>query len=157
MKRGGPLKRKTPLRQRRASGPDTEREPRPMALAPTLRPVSRGTYGGSTKAAAPKQKPHRSQKLRDSANGEPCLVALPGCTRDPRMTIWSHYRGSAGGKAGARKSDDICGAYACTYCDAVYDGQRPRPPGLTKEDVDRLWLEGHIRSLVRLAQKGLLG
>lgn len=42
------IRRKTPLRQRRTSGPDTEMEPRPMAMMPTVRPVSRGTYGGST-------------------------------------------------------------------------------------------------------------
>lgn len=42
------MKRRTPLRQSRASGPDTEREPRPMALVPTARPLHRGTYGGGT-------------------------------------------------------------------------------------------------------------
>jgi hypothetical protein len=48
------------------------------------------------------------------------------------------------------------GGYACTYCDAVYDGQTPRPDGMTKADVDLAWLEGHVRSLVRLQQKGLI-
>lgn len=121
-------------------------------------PLHRGLIAAAQDRARPipKSEPHRSQKLRDSARGEDCTVRIPGCPADPEKTIWSHYRGSAGGKAGARKSDDICGAYACTYCDAVYDGQAPRPAGLTKEDVDRLWLEGHIRSLVRVKEKGLL-
>lgn len=151
-----PLRRTKPLRStRKSGGPDREREPKPYAK-PSVQPLHKGTYSGGLAGAVPKDKPHRSQKLRDSAKGEPCLVVIPGCPQDPEQTIWSHYRGTAGGKACARKSDDICGAYACTYCDAVYDGQRQRPEGLTKEDVDRLWLEGHIRSLVRAKEKGLL-
>jgi hypothetical protein len=117
-----------------------------------------GVYSLADTRAQPvlKDAPVRSTKLRESANGEDCTVRLPGCPADPAQTIWSHYRGSAGGKGGAIKSTDIAGAFACTYCDAVYDGQRPRPDGMTKEAVDLAWHEGHIRSLVRLGQKGLL-
>jgi hypothetical protein len=106
--------------------------------------------------AVPKDDLLRSEKLMRSAKGEDCLVRIPGCPSDPEMTIWSHYRGSAGGKGRGIKSTEIAGAYACTYCDAVYDGQRPRPAGMSKEDVDLAWLEGHIRSLVRLGAKGLV-
>jgi hypothetical protein len=56
----------------------------------------------------------------------------------------------------ATKSFDLCGAYACTACDAVYDGQMKRPAGMTKADVDLDWLIGHIRSLTILEQDGLL-
>jgi hypothetical protein len=117
-----------------------------------------GVYSLADTRAQPVEKdaPIRSTKLRQSANGEDCTVRLPGCPCDPAKTIWSHYRGSAGGKGGAIKSTDVAGAYACTYCDAVYDGQTPRPAGMTKDDVDLAWHEGHIRSLVRLGQKGLL-
>ena len=94
--------------------------------------------------------------IRRSAKGENCLVRIPGiCTHNPETVIWSHYRGSAGGKGLSHKSDDLCGAYCCTACDAVYDGQRRRPPGMTKAEVDMAWLQGHIRSLVRLKEKGL--
>jgi hypothetical protein len=138
-------------RRKPAHEPAAEREPRPMAKLE--RSVS---YAGTTGPAVPKDSPVRSTKLRESAEGEVCLVRLPGCPGNPLMTIWSHYRGSAGGKGGAIKSTDIAGTYACTYCDAVYDGQRPRPDGMTKADVDLAWHEGHIRSLVRMGQKGLL-
>ena len=95
--------------------------------------------------------------IRKSAKGEGCLVRIPGvCTFRPETVIWSHYRGSAGGKGLSHKSDDICGAYCCTACDAVYDGQAKRPKGMTKDTVDLVWLQGHIRSLVRLAEKGLI-
>ncbi|MGA7781109.1 MAG: nuclease domain-containing protein [Paraburkholderia sp.] len=105
----------------------------------------------------PKELTYRNQKIRDSARDEDCLVRLPGaCLFDPRATIWSHYRGGAGGKAGALKADDLAGAYACTACDAVYDGQRPPPAGMTYADVVLAWHEGHIRSIVRLHAKGVL-
>lgn len=96
-------------------------------------------------------------RIRQSARGEDCLVRIPGvCRRDPAYTIWSHYRGLAGGKGMGIKSIDLCGAYACTACDMLYDGQTKRPAGMTKVDVDLAWLQGHIRSLVRLAEKGLV-
>jgi hypothetical protein len=137
-----------------------ERERNLSSLCQPSRSLHRGVMGGSVhavEAKAPvKAKPHRSQKLRDSARGEACLVRLPGCPGNPEQTIWSHYRGSAGGKGVSTKAGDVCGAYACTYCDGVYDGQIQRPAGMTKDEVDRLWLEGHIRSLVRAHEKGLV-
>lgn len=97
------------------------------------------------------------KKLRQSARGEDCLVRLPGvCTHDPETVIWSHYRGLAGGKGMLIKSIDLAGAYCCTACDAVYDGQRRPPPGMNRDAVELAWLQGHIRSLVRAAWKGAL-
>ncbi len=115
-----------------------------------------GGTTGPAPAARQKTPGKVRQAIRDSARGEACTVRLPGCPSDPEQTIWSHYPGAAGGKGGQTKSHDACGCYACTYCDAVVDGQRPRPEGLTREAVMLAWHEGHMRSLVRLAQKGLL-
>jgi hypothetical protein len=96
-------------------------------------------------------------KLRESARGESCLVRIPGvCTYDPATVILSHYRGQSGGKGMGIKSNDLCSAYACTACDAVYDGQRKRPLGMTKEEVDLAWHQGHIRTLVRMREKGVI-
>jgi hypothetical protein len=103
-----------------------------------------------------KPKDDMASKITKSAKGEECLVRIPGCSSDPAMTIWSHFRGLAGGKGMGIKSVDAAGAYACTYCDGVYDGQIKRPEGMTKEDVDLSWFMGHIRSLVKLVAKGLL-
>jgi hypothetical protein len=151
MLRRSPLKRsgfKRPMRHE----PQVDREPRPMA-----RLANAPNYSGSVSGiAVQKESPIRSKAIRESAKGEGCTVRIPGCPSDPLQTIWSHYRGSAGGKGGAIKASDVCGCYACTYCDSVYDGQHPRPDGMTKEAVDLAWHEGHIRSLVRLHQKGLL-
>jgi hypothetical protein len=105
----------------------------------------------------PKVSTYRNAKIRDSARGKDCLMLLPGiCLRDPATTIWSHYRGSAGGKARGLKADDLCGCYACTACDAVYDGQRPRPRGMSIEYVELSWHVGHIKSIVILHADGLI-
>lgn len=96
------------------------------------------------------------QSVRDSARGEDCLVRLHGCPGDPAMTIWSHNRHQRAGKGGAIKAIDLNGAYCCTHCDAIYDGQRPLPAGVTREQVELAWFMAHAESLVRLAQKGLV-
>lgn len=98
----------------------------------------------------------KDQRIRDSARNEECLVRIPGCPGDPAMTIWSHATLKAADKGLGLKALDLCGAYACTYCDAVVDGQRRPPPGYTREEALRDWFFGHMRSLVRLRQKGLV-
>jgi hypothetical protein len=54
------------------------------------------------------------------------------------------------------KAIDLCGAYCCTACDAVVDGQAKPPAGYTKQDVTVAWFHGHLRSLVILKNKGLI-
>lgn len=108
-------------------------------------------------SAARQKTPNRkSAAIRESARGESCLVRIYGCPDDPSMTIWSHNRHSRAGKGLGVKSLDINGAYCCTYCDAIYDGQLVRPNGLSCEDVELAWYAGHAESLVILRQKGLI-
>ena len=100
-------------------------------------------------------------KIKDSARGEECTVRLEGvCTFDTTMTIWSHARwgaqlGIVAGRGMSSKALDVCGAYACTACDAVYDGQY-KVTHLTREQIDLDWCLGHFRSLGRLSLKGLI-
>lgn len=96
-------------------------------------------------------------KIRDSARGEECTVRIIGvCTRDPKTVIWSHARWQSAGRGKSIKAIDLAGAYACTACDAVYDGQVKRPEGMTQQQVDMDWCMGHFRSLLRLKEKGLI-
>lgn len=130
-------------------------------LVAGAKPIARGTYkAAATAPAAPAREkvPGKTrQAIRDSARGEECQVRLPGvCTHDPEKTIWSHARWLAAGRGKATKSVDLAGAYCCTACDAAFDGQAPLPAGYTREQVDADWCMGHFRSLIRLAQKGLL-
>jgi hypothetical protein len=104
----------------------------------------------------PKNVTYRNKKIRESARGKECLMKLPGCCGGTESTIWSHYRGEAGGKGMGLKADDLCGAYACTHCDAVYDGQKQRPAHLTFQDVLLAWYDAHVRSLVMLHADGVI-
>jgi len=99
---------------------------------------------------------YRNKKIRDSARGKECLMNLPGCCGGTESTIWSHYRGEAGGKGMALKADDLCGAYACTHCDAIYDGQKPAPAGWTRGMICLSWYGAHIRSIVTLHHEGVI-
>ena len=95
-------------------------------------------------------------KITASANGEDCQVRIVGvCTYDNAKTIWSHARHGSAGKGKGIKALDICGAYACTACDAAYD-QLQGAKHMTREQVDLDWFHGHLRSLVILQQKGLV-
>jgi hypothetical protein len=140
---------------------EQERRERIARQVPPTGRIHRGVMGGTTSAPAqpvwPKIETKASPKIRDSARGEVCTVRIPGvCTNDPETTIWSHARWLAAGKGKSTKAIDVAGCYCCVACDAVYDGQRPPPPGYTREQVDADWCMGHFRSLVRLAEKGLL-
>lgn len=96
-------------------------------------------------------------RITESARGEDCQVRYIGvCTFDSSKTIWSHCRHGAAGRGKSIKAMDLAGAYACTACDALYDGQIPRPTGMTREQLDLDWFHGHMRSLVILKQKGLI-
>lgn len=97
------------------------------------------------------------QSIRDSARNEACQVRIPGaCTHDPATTIWSHAPLGAAGKGRSIKAIDLAGAYCCTACDAVIDGQAPLPAGVTRQQAELDWMHGHLRSLVILKQKGLV-
>jgi len=94
--------------------------------------------------------------ITESARGEECQVRIPGvCTFDLEKTIWSHARHASGGKGKSIKAFDVCGAYACTACDAAYD-QMIGVKHMTREQVDLDWFHGHLRSLVILKRKGLI-
>lgn len=126
--------------------------PRPTAVAqvqPAEKPAA---------APAPKlsRKARTQQSLRDSARDEACTVRLPGCANDPAATIWSHAPLGAAGKGMGIKALDLCGAYCCTACDALVDGQRPLPSGMTREAALLAWFDGHMRSLVRAKTKGVI-
>lgn len=140
------------------------REDRLAALmSSTVQPVQRAvmatpaSVAARAAAPAPAKLPRQvrtMQALRDSAQGMPCRMRLVGCPCDPAMTIWSHCRHQYADKGASIKAVDLLGADACTYCDAVYDGQRPRPAGLTAEDVELAWWRAHAESIVDRARRG---
>lgn len=54
------------------------------------------------------------------------------------------------------KARDDCGAYGCSACHAVYDGQSKRPAWLTEEEVDFRFEQAKASSREILRRKGLI-
>lgn len=48
------------------------------------------------------------------------------------------------------------GAYGCSACHAVYDRGIPLPKGLSREEVEIYFWEGHARSLRILLARNLV-
>lgn len=95
-------------------------------------------------------------KITQSARGEQCHIRYPGiCNSNPETTVWCHANGSAAGKGMHQKSHDILGAYGCYACHDVYDRRVP-VAGLTRQEVELLFWQGHARSVVRLIERGLI-
>lgn len=61
-----------------------------------------------------------SQRLRDSAKGQPCTLQIEGvCNHDPATTVLAHLRSPV--KGVANKSDDWHAVFACSACHAALD------------------------------------
>jgi hypothetical protein len=119
------------------------------------------TMGGGTKqlesTQAAKVPGKVRQAIRDSAKGEECTVRITGvCNSDAATTVWSHYPLNDGGKGMGTKSLDLVGCYCCSACHDVADRRVKPPAGVTYDAVLLDWFKGMARSLVRLAQKGLI-
>jgi hypothetical protein len=96
-------------------------------------------------------------KITESARGEECQIRIPGwCNGNRETTVWAHANGSAAGKGIGMKADDLLGAYGCSNCHDIYDRRRPTPQGMTREEVELCFWEGHARSLVMLIKKGVI-
>jgi len=110
-------------------------------------------------AVPPKIAKHdrKRQSLRDSANVEDCTLRIFAvCNHDNATTVLAHWPGLDGGRGMGMKSIDLASAYACSSCHDVLDGRRPRPPGISYDSIMLDFLSGHMRTLVRFVQKGLV-
>lgn len=95
--------------------------------------------------------------IRRSARGQECTVRIPFvCLHDSETVVWAHANGSAAGKGIGMKSHDVLGAYACGACHNCYDRRSPIPKGYSREEIELMFLEGHLRSLQILLEKDLV-
>lgn len=95
-------------------------------------------------------------KITASAEGQECQVRIPGvCNGDSSTVVWAHAIGLASGKGLGMKSPDIMGAYACQRCHDAYD-RRIKPHGVLYFRVKECFMDGHLRSLQILIEKGLV-
>ena len=153
MKRSTPMRRSTFMRHPPRPEKAIAYTPRPREPAKPVAAVSQARAS----VRVPKTPDRREQAIREFARGRECTVRLVGvCTFDPEKSIWSHAPLQAAGKGRGIKSIDLCGAIACTACDAVVDGQAPLPAGATRDSVLLDWFMGHMRSLVQLRQEGIV-
>ena len=61
--------------------------------------------------------------LRKLAQGQPCMIRVPGCcNRNPETTVLAHYRMADLCGVGM-KPPDWCGAWACSACHDAVDGR----------------------------------
>lgn len=139
-----PLQRRTPLRSKpRQHQPAVEREPKPMARVATLH---RGTYAGSTTAAAPKRTYVRSPALLAAVRQLPCMHTGKVGETEPAHSNWPQH-----GKAGAIKADDNRVAALCRDVHRELDQGK----NWTAEQRQALWWEAHKRTVRELQRQGM--
>ena len=90
----------------------------------------------------------------ESARGETCTVRLPGCDYGTETTVFAHIAGIRFGHGMGKKTK--LGAYACHKCHDLIDNRKPRPEGVTKQDVWTAHLEGMAETLLKLDEKGII-
>lgn len=92
--------------------------------------------------------------LRDYARGKPCFIRVPGCcSHDPEQTVWCHVRLVSISGAGW-KSPDLCGAFGCTRCHMVVDGQQSSDYSYDQRRL--MLLEAMVRSQAYLVSEGII-
>lgn len=90
-------------------------------------------------------------KLRKSARGQDCQIRIPGvCNHNPETVVLAHLNGAGIGT----KHPDLFGAYACSRCHAVVDGEKQNdwPPEVLKQ----FHLEAIIRTQKIMLEEGLI-
>lgn len=150
------------LRRRQPDKPTRrERDPDEFASVVVERPRARMATGldrpRELGKPAPKAKIEKRERpaIRDAANGEECTVRITGaCNYRTDTTVGAHWPGLDGDRGMGMKAFDLCIAFACSGCHDVIDGRAPLPAGATRESVELDYHRGHLRTLVRLAQKG---
>lgn len=104
-----------------------------------------------------KTKGPRMTPIRRAARGQDCTLQFDGiCNHDPATTVLCHSNYLADGKGMGLKAPDSAAAFGCAACHDVLDGRRPRPPGLSKLDVEGVFYAGMRRTHAILARLGLI-
>lgn len=92
--------------------------------------------------------------LRNSARGQDCLIRVPGyCLFMPETVVLCHYR-IAGISGIGMKSPDLLGAFGCSACHAVVDGQQQSH--FTREELRLMLAEGVFRTQLVWLDSGIL-
>ena len=87
---------------------------------------------------------HRSERLRASANGEPCVACGSVGT-----TVWCHGNESSFGKGMGIKAHDLLGLYLCGGCHRAYDSGNT----MDRETKREFFRNHYPATMVRVAEK----
>lgn len=89
------------------------------------------------------------KNLRKLAKGKPCMVRIPGvCNGNPETTVLAHYR-LAGISGMGLKPPDLIGAWCCSSCHYVVDGDKV-------SEVQLAFAHGVFRTQAALLKEGVL-
>lgn len=92
--------------------------------------------------------------LREYAQGQPCMIRLPGCRFNGETTVLCHHRGVDTGMS--QKEPDVIGAWGCEHCHAVIDGREAIPKGWTRDQIKEAFTDGIFRTQKQLVKDGIL-
>lgn len=95
----------------------------------------------------------KSNKLRQSAKGQDCLVRIPNvCNHNPETVILAHTGSNSGM---GMKSSDLEAAYCCSSCHDVADF-RVRTNEFTRTEIRLMLKEGAERTRKMWVDNGWL-
>lgn len=96
-------------------------------------------------------------RIREYARGQDCTIRLPHvCNWNPETTVLCHANTHRAGKGKSLKARDYLGAFGCSSCHAVLDGNTNRPRELTKDEVELAFWHGVAETQIKLEAAGLL-
>jgi hypothetical protein len=144
---GDEITRSPPLSPRTCIGCAIARKERPKVTrtVPAYTMTRASTTEGSARPLKTKQPPHRSESLRQSAKGEPCIA----CGRQDGTTVWAHSNELIHGKGKSSKAHDLLGLYLCSVCHHLLDAS----PSWTREQKQAFFREHYPAAMVRVAEK----
>lgn len=94
-------------------------------------------------------------RIRKAAQGQPCLVRIPGvCDGGGETTILAHYRLSGYCGTGIKPGDYAFGAFCCARCHDAVDGRIAS--GLDRDTLRLYHAEGVMRTQRRLVEMGAI-
>jgi hypothetical protein len=104
------------------------------------------------KSTRPKMTP-----IRRAARGQECTLQILGvCNGEPETVVLCHSNSLADGKGMGLKAPDTAACFGCSSCHDILDGRRPRPHGMTAENVDAYFRYAVERTHAILRSKGLM-
>ncbi|WP_211252305.1 DUF1364 domain-containing protein [Marinobacterium jannaschii] len=95
----------------------------------------------------------RSEKLRESAQGQECTLQIAGvCNSNPETTVLAHLPDESHGMA--LKADDISAAFSCSDCHDCIDGRHTVK--LMPEDKEFYMRRAQTRTMRMWVEMGLV-